>query len=157
MDDHRGRGVSRATLDPARSGPSRDRRSGRAWPRTGARQKVLLVDDSQTFLFVARSILQRAPLDVITARDGAEGLAKAAAEEPDLIVMDVLMPVMDGLEATRRLRLDPAFRDVPILLVTSEDDALHRYAAAASGGTELVVKPVEGAAFLAKVMGYLSR
>jgi CheY-like chemotaxis protein len=139
--------------DPIHQGrPSRSSRT-----IAGRRSKVLLADYSKTFLFVGRSILHRAPVDVITATDGMEVLAKAQAERPDLILMDVNMPMIDGLEATRRLRLLEDFRETPILLVSSQADAVHRHAALASGGTEFIVKPVDAATLLATILDHLSR
>ena len=86
------------------------------------RKKILLVDDSSTVLLMERTILSRSEYDVVTARDGQEGLEKARAEKPDLILMDVVMPRMDGIETCWRLREREDTRAIPVLLVTTRGE-----------------------------------
>jgi CheY-like chemotaxis protein len=83
------------------------------------RKKILLVDDSSTVLLMERMILSKSDYDVVTAKDGQEGVEKALSEHPDLILMDVVMPRMDGFEACRRLREQDATKEIPVIMVTT--------------------------------------
>lgn len=121
-----------------------------------ARRRILLVDDSRTVLLVERMILARGEYDVITANDGAEGVEKARAERPDLILMDVVMPRMDGFEACRRLRADAVTRNIPVILVTTRGEAPNVEQGFASGANEYVTKPIDGVELLAKVKSCLN-
>jgi CheY-like chemotaxis protein len=73
-----------------------------------ARKKILLVDDAETILMMERMILNKAGYELITAKDGQEAVAKATAERPDLILMDVVMPRMNGFEACKQIRANEA-------------------------------------------------
>jgi CheY-like chemotaxis protein len=119
------------------------------------RRRILLVDDSRTVLLVERMILARGDYDVITASDGAEGVEKARAEKPDLVLMDVVMPRMDGFEACRRIRADAATRGIPVILVTTRGEAPNVEQGFASGASEYVTKPIDGVELLAKVKSCL--
>ena len=104
------------------------------------RKKILLVDDSRTSIFMETMILRTGPYDLLTAADGAEAVAKALAERPDLILMDVMMPNMTGLEACRVLREKDETRRTPIILVTTrgEGDNVAAGRAGAGGGSAAV-------------------
>ncbi|WDT79914.1 MAG: response regulator [Candidatus Manganitrophus sp.] len=83
------------------------------------RKKILLVDDASTILMMEKMILAKGGYDLVTAKDGREAVEKAAAERPDLILMDVMMPNMTGFEACVQLRQSDATRSTPIILVTT--------------------------------------
>ncbi len=119
-----------------------------------ARPKILAVDDSETVLLVERSLLSRS-YQVVTAKNGEEGVAKAVQEKPDLILMDVMMPRMDGFDAVRRLRADPATRDIPVILVTTRGERDNVETGYECGCTDYVTKPFDGSALLAKVKSRL--
>ena len=119
------------------------------------RKKILLVDDSSTALLLARMILQSRSYDVVTARDGAEGLEKARQVRPDLILLDVMMPRMDGIEACKRLRDDPTTAGIPIIMVTTRGEEGIAEASYAYGCNEFVTKPVDAAELIAKVQNCL--
>src|SRR5436190_14070751 len=89
--------------------------------------------------------------EVITASNGAEGIAKAAAEQPDLILMDLNLPVVDGWEATRQLKADAATRDIPIIALTAHAMAGEREKALAAGSDDFDTKPIEFERLLAKL------
>jgi two-component system, cell cycle response regulator DivK len=89
--------------------------------------------------------------EVLTAATGAEGIAKAAAERPDLILMDLNLPEIDGWSATRRLKADPATRDIPLIALTAHAMAGDREKALASGCDDFDTKPVEFDRLLAKI------
>ncbi|HSK30660.1 MAG TPA: response regulator, partial [Candidatus Limnocylindria bacterium] len=88
-----------------------------------APKKILLVDDSEMILQMEQMILQQDRYEVVMARDGHEGVKKALKLKPDLILMDVIMPNLDGFEAVKRLREHPDTRRVPIIMVTSKAEA----------------------------------
>ncbi len=120
-----------------------------------ARKKILLVDDSSTALLLARMVLQGMAYDVVTARDGLEGLEKAIQIKPDLILLDVMMPRMDGIEACKRLRDEPTTANIPIIMVTTRGEEGIAEASYAYGCNEFVTKPVDAAELLAKVRNCL--
>jgi DNA-binding response OmpR family regulator len=121
------------------------------------RKKILLVDDSSTVLLMERMILSKNDYDVVTARDGLEGVEKARAEHPDLILMDVVMPRMDGFEAVRQLRKEDATREIPVIMVTTRGELSSVENGYASGCTEYVTKPINGLELLAKVRSCLGQ
>ena len=105
-------------------------------------KKILVVDDNPDARFVYQAALEFGGYDVIEALDGREGLARAQETHPDLIIMDVSMPIMDGLRAAELLRADPATADIPILGVTGEDFSVADRRRALSVFTHLYRKPV---------------
>lgn len=121
----------------------------------GRRKKVLLVDDSETALMLGRIVLQKRPYDVVTARDGSEAIRLAIEERPDLIIMDVVMPGLDGFQALRRIRSIEHTKNVPVFLLMSRrdpDSAAHGFAC---GCTEFLRKPLDGIELLVKLMRHL--
>ncbi len=122
---------------------------------TGIRKRVLLVDDSATILMMEKMILLRGPYEVTTARDGMEALEKARAERPDLILLDVVMPRMDGFETCRRLRQQDETRDIPVIFVTTRGESENVATAFQSGASDHVTKPINGAELLAKLRTHL--
>ncbi len=105
------------------------------------RKKILLVDDSSTVLLLERMILSKNEYDVVTAKDGLEGVEKALAEKPDLIVMDVMMPRMDGYEVLKRIKNDPDFKNIPIVMLTSQGLSSDQGAAFQGGADLYIEKP----------------
>jgi DNA-binding response OmpR family regulator len=124
-------------------------------PLVMAKKKILLVDDSSTALMIEGMLLGRAPYDVVTARDGREAVAKARSESPDLILMDVMMPNMTGIEACRALREQDTTRRIPIILVTTRGETESVEKGYASGCNDYVTKPINGIELLAKIRNQL--
>jgi CheY-like chemotaxis protein len=120
-----------------------------------AKKKILVVDDSDTSLMMGLLVLKRAAYDVIIARDGAEGIEKAAAEKPDLILMDAVMPRVDGFAAARELRRRDDTRGIPVILLTSRNEADRQAAAAEPAASDSLTKPLEPEALLEKVREHL--
>ena len=81
--------------------------------------KVLLVDDDQDFVEATKMVLESKPYEVLVAYNGDEGLAKARKEKPDLIILDVIMPVKDGFTAAEQLKKDPELKNIPVIMLTS--------------------------------------
>lgn len=103
---------------------------------------ILLVEDNEDNLIVYRTILDHVGYRVIEARDGEEGVARAFADHPDLILMDVSLPKMDGWEATRRIKADETTRDIPIIAVTAHALDDDREKATQVGCDGYLAKPV---------------
>jgi DNA-binding response OmpR family regulator len=118
-------------------------------------RKILLVDDSETILQMEQMILEADPYEIIMARDGAEGVAKALATQPDLILMDVVMPGMDGFEAVKRLRDHEQTRTVPIVMVTSKAEAESMETGYQNGCSDYIVKPIDRLELVAKIKNLL--
>ena len=121
-----------------------------------SRKKILLVDDSNTILMMERMILTKGPYDLVTASDGEEAIAKAIAELPDLILMDVVMPKMNGFEACRRIRENEVTRNTPIIMVTTRGEAQNVETGFDSGCNDYVTKPINGTELLSKLRNLLT-
>src|SRR5512136_1816381 len=121
--------------------------------RTPAR--ILVVDDNPENLEIFRARLASHGYEILTARDGEEGLATARGALPDLILLDIMMPKMDGIEVCRQLRADPAFPFTPIIMVTARADSRDIVAGLAAGGDEYLTKPVDQASLVARVKSML--
>lgn len=117
--------------------------------------KILVVDDTPSNVKVLRTLLAVRGYTVITAENGQDALDKAASEPPELILMDVVMPVMDGYEACRRLRALPTTKDVPIVMVTASGPQ-EKAKALAVGANDMIMKPVDPEAVLALVATLLA-
>jgi len=118
-------------------------------------RSVLVVDDSPTIRGFARLLLRSLDVTVIEAEDGAKGLAAARANAPTLVLVDVNMPVMDGLALTRELRKDRALKDVPVLLLTGEKSEDLQRKGREAGANELLTKPLQAAELHAAVRRWL--
>ena len=118
-------------------------------------KRILVVEDHEDNRQILRDLLGNAGYQMVEAETGEAGLAAAAAHKPDLILMDIQLPGLDGYEATRRLKADPALRSIPIIVVTSYalsgDDAKAR----AAGCDAYVTKPFSPRQLLAKIKEYL--
>jgi DNA-binding response OmpR family regulator len=120
-----------------------------------SRKKILLVDDANTILMMERMILQKEPYDLVTANDGEEALVKVEAENPDLILLDVVMPKMNGFEVCKRLREKEESKTIPIIMVTTRGEAENVETGYKEGCTDYVTKPINGVELLSKIRNYL--
>jgi two-component system, cell cycle response regulator DivK len=120
-------------------------------------KRILVIEDQEDNRAILRDLLTAAGYALIEAFDGAEGVAKAEAERPDLILMDIQMPVMDGYEATRRIKAIPACAAIPVIAVTSYalsgDEAKTRSA----GCDGYVAKPYSPRQMLAIIRSFLDK
>lgn len=112
---------------------------------------VLIVDDSPTEVHVFKSWLEKQSFKVMTAENGEQGLAKAKAEKPDAIIMDVVMPGMSGFQATRQLSKDPETGDIPVVIVTTKDQETDKIWGMRQGAVDYLVKPVNEDQLIAKL------
>jgi CheY-like chemotaxis protein len=118
-------------------------------------RKILLVDDSATVLMMERMILAAEQFEVVTASNGLEAQEKARRELPDLILMDIVMPKVTGLEACKALRADPTTSHIPIILVTTRGEAQTVEQGYESGCNDYVTKPVNSSELLSKIRNIL--
>jgi two-component system cell cycle response regulator DivK len=114
-------------------------------------KKILVVEDTEDNRQILRDLLGMAGYDMIEAHDGAEGVSQATEHKPDLILMDIQMPVMDGYEATRRIKADPVLKSIPIVAVTSYALSGDEEKARAAGCDAYIAKPYSPRQMLAKV------
>lgn len=120
------------------------------------KKKILLVDDSSTTLMMERMILNKGPYELLTAKDGEEAVEKAASEKPDLILLDIVMPNMDGFEACRKLRESEETREIPIIMVTTRGEAENVEQGYELGCNDYVTKPINSLELMTKVKNLLS-
>ena len=118
---------------------------------------VLVVDDDPVIQKLLQVNFEMEGYDVITAGDGEEGLAKAQAEHPDAVVLDVMMPKMDGLEVARRLKGDDATKAIPIILLSAKAQQADVQAGQATGADEYLTKPFDPLELLQRVGALIER
>ena len=120
-----------------------------------SRKTILLVDDSATTLMMEQMVLRGLRYQIVTAKNGREAVAAAASERPDLILLDVVMPEMNGFEACRQIRQQESTKDVPIIMVTTKGEEHNVETGFESGCNDYITKPINGAELLTKVRGFL--
>jgi twitching motility two-component system response regulator PilH len=114
-------------------------------------RKILIVDDSATNRFSLTEMLSRHGYQCITAASGEEAITKSKSEKPDLVLMDVVMPGMDGYQATRTITRDDATKHIPVILVTSKNQQTDEIWGLRQGARGYITKPVDEKDLLAKV------
>jgi twitching motility two-component system response regulator PilH len=114
-------------------------------------KKILVVDDSPTERHFLDELLSQAGYLVITAESGEEGIAKAKAERPDLVLMDVVMPGLNGYQATRTLTRDEQTKHIPVIVCTSKGQETDKIWGLRQGAQDYLVKPVNGEELLARI------
>ncbi len=119
--------------------------------------KILLVDDEPDILEILEYNLRKEGYDVRTAGNGEKGLKKAKDEVPDLIILDIMMPVMDGVEVCRQLRADPQFDNTVITFLTAREEDYSQIAALDTGGDDYITKPISPRVLLSRVKALLRR
>ena len=119
--------------------------------------KILYVEDMETNVYVLENRLKRAGFTVLIAADGMQGIAVATAEQPDLIIMDLGLPVLDGWEATRRLKSLPETRHIPVIAVTASVMGAQQNEVLQAGFDALESKPVSIVGLLRKMRALLDR
>lgn len=120
-------------------------------------KKILIVDDEPDILEFLQYNLKREGYDVVTAPDGKQALSVAAAEKPDLIILDIMMPEMDGVEACGRLRAMKEFQHTPIAFLTARDEDFSQIAALDSGGDDYITKPIKPRVLISRIQALLRR
>ena len=118
--------------------------------------KVLLVEDNEMNRDMLSRRLTRNGYDVVIAVNGPEGIEMAASEKPDLILMDMSLPVLDGWEATRKLKADPATASIPVIALTAHAMESDREKALAAGCDDFDTKPIELPRLLEKMKAFVA-
>ena len=119
--------------------------------REMAIKKVLIVDDSPTERHVLNEMLTKAGFEVIVSDNGEDAILKAKRERPDVILMDVVMPGLNGFQATRAISRDPETKTIPIIICTSKAQETDKIWGMRQGARGYVVKPIDRDALLAKI------
>jgi twitching motility two-component system response regulator PilH len=117
---------------------------------------VLIIDDSPTELHLFQNMLEKAGFDTLVADSGEEGLKTARTALPDCILMDVVMPGMNGFQATRQLTRDPKTADIPVIMITTKDQETDKIWGMRQGAVEYVVKPVGDKELVATVSSVMA-
>ena len=119
--------------------------------------KILYVEDNEDNIYVVKNRFARAGFTVLVATDGEQGVAMAATERPDLILMDLRLPGLDGWEATRQIKAQPGTRHIPVIALTAHAMTGDREKALAAGCDDFDTKPVEMPRLLEKVRALLPK
>ncbi len=114
-------------------------------------KKILVVDDSATERHIIGELLTKQGFEVSFAESGEMGVAKAKQERPDLVMMDVVMPGMNGFQATRAIAKDPETQQIPVLLCTTKDQETDKIWGMRQGAKDYLVKPINTAELLGKI------
>ena len=112
---------------------------------------ILIVDDSPTEIHVLKTMLEKNGFTAMTASSGEDGIAAAKAEKPDLILMDVVMPGMNGFQATRALTKDADTANIPIIIVTTKDQETDRVWGLRQGAKDYLTKPADEKDLISKI------
>jgi twitching motility two-component system response regulator PilH len=105
--------------------------------------RVLIVDDSPTETYKFKEILEKHGFEIITADNGADGVAVARQEKPDVVLMDVVMPGLNGFQATRQLKQGNETKHIPVIIVTTKDQETDKVWGRRQGANDYLTKPVE--------------
>ena len=108
-----------------------------------AKQKILVVDDDKAILEMVKFALESEGFEVATATDGDEALNKVSKEKPDLIILDVMMPGIDGFEVCRHLKFDPQYQNVPVIILTAKTEDIDKMTGLEIGADEYITKPFD--------------
>lgn len=106
------------------------------------KSSLLIVDDEDSIRTVLRLILVRAGYDVAEAENGEEALFKVATEKPDLIILDVMMPEMDGIEVCQKLRSEPETAELPVIMLSAKTGSYYKNRSKDAGATKYLTKPI---------------
>ena len=117
--------------------------------------KILIAEDSATAVELIKRTLRPLGHDIVVANDGENAERLILDERPDLLILDIIMPRMNGFQLCRSLRANPGFKDLPIIMITSMDRESDRYWGLKQGASEYLVKPVDPNVLLERVKAYL--
>jgi len=120
-----------------------------------AKKTILLVDDDAKNRRLIEAVLSGDDRSIITANDGQQALAKVAEKQPDMILLDLMMPVMNGLDVLRKLKSDAATASIPVIMITGFDDGATRTRVLEAGASEVICKPMNRLELLTRVNNVL--
>ena len=121
-----------------------------------ATKKILLVDDEPHIVIMVENRIKQAGYEIITASDGQQGLEKARKEKPDLIILDVMLPKLDGYKVCRMLKFDEKYKHIPIIMFTARAQEADRKMGEEVGADGYITKPFEPQVLLAKIKELLA-
>ncbi len=113
--------------------------------------RILIVDDSPTEMHVLKTMLEKNGHEALTAANGEEGIETATAEKPDLVLMDVVMPGMNGFQATRKITKGKETAGIPVIICTTKDQETDRVWGMRQGASDYITKPVNESDLIAKI------
>lgn len=119
------------------------------------KSRILLVDDEEDILTVLKTRLEKNDYEVSTAQDGLEALNKVRKEKPDLIILDIMLPKMDGFKVCSHLKLDSSFKDIPIIMFTAKTQSQDVMLSQQIGADAYIVKPFEPKVLFGKIQELL--
>jgi twitching motility two-component system response regulator PilH len=117
---------------------------------------ILIIDDSPTELHLFQNMLEKNGFETLVADSGEEGLRKAQTSRPDCVLMDVVMPGMNGFQATRKLNQDPRTSELPVIIITNKDQETDKIWGMRQGAVEYLVKPIRERELVAKINGVMA-
>jgi len=117
--------------------------------------RILIVDDSPTEIHVLKTMLEKHGFETLSAESGEDGVVRAGEEMPDLILMDIVMPGMNGFQATRKISTTAETKDIPIIIVTTKDQETDRVWGLRQGAKDYLTKPVDEKSLLEKMTALL--
>ncbi len=117
-------------------------------------RKILIVDDSPTERHALNEMLSKKGYEVVTAESGEEAILKSKSERPDLILMDVVMPGMNGYQATRTITREEDTKHIPVIMCTSKGQETDKIWGMRQGANDYMVKPIDAAALLQKIAAF---
>ena len=118
--------------------------------------RILIIDDSPTETFRFKEILTKNGFETIEATNGADGVTLAKAEQPDLVLMDVVMPGVNGFQATRQITRDPSTKHIPVIIVSTKDQATDRLWGKRQGAKDYLIKPVDETKLIETIKQHLT-
>lgn len=118
--------------------------------------RILIVDDSPTEIHVLKTMLEKNNFEIITASSGEEGIEMAGKEKPDLVLMDIVMPGMNGFQATRQITKNADTSAIPVIIVTTKDQETDRVWGLRQGAKDYITKPVDEADLVSKINSVLA-
>ena len=118
--------------------------------------RILIIDDSPTETFRFKEILAKHGFATIEATNGADGVTLAKAEQPDLVLMDVVMPGVNGFQATRQITREPATKHIPVIIVSTKDQATDRLWGKRQGAKDYLIKPVDETKLIETIKQHLN-
>jgi DNA-binding response OmpR family regulator len=121
-----------------------------------AKNKILVIDDEPEVVELLKKRLERAGYQIITATDGIEGFKRACEQKPDLILLDIIMPEVDGLTVLRRLKTEEATREIPVVMVTAKGFTDSLFEAQRYGAIDYIIKPFQWNELLRFIKRYLA-
>jgi len=113
--------------------------------------RILIVDDSPTEMYKLTGMLEKYGHEVLKAENGADGVALARQEKPDAVLMDIVMPGLNGFQATRAISRDPVTKSIPVIMCTSKSQETDKIWGLRQGARDYIVKPVDRDELLAKI------